>query len=168
MCLEAVHICHMEGNMKSETTKKWDKRFMDVAELVGSWSSCFKESRHVGSVITKNNRILATGYNGAPSGVKNCKERGECMRVKLGIPSGTRLEMCYGMCAEQNAIAQAAKLGVSVEGGTIYVTHRPCPVCTRQIINAGIKRIVYKNDYPNEFSLELIKEAGIKLEHFED
>lgn len=153
--------------MKSESNQKWDKRFMDVACLVGSWSSCIRENRQVGAVITKNHRILATGYNGAPAGVKNCVERGECLRDKLGIKSGTMLEMCYGMCAEQNAIAQAAKLGICVDGGTIYVTHRPCPVCTRMIINAGIKRIVYKDDYPNDFSLSLIKEAGIELDHFE-
>ena len=153
--------------MKSEINQKWDKRFMDVACLVGSWSSRIRENRQVGAVITKNHRILATGYNGAPAGVKNCVERGECLRDKLGIKSGTMLEMCYGMCAEQNAIAQAAKLGICVDCGTIYVTHRPCPVCTRMIINAGIKRIVYKDDYPNDFSLSLIKEAGIELDHFE-
>lgn len=145
---------------------KWDKRFIDVACLVGSWSTCIRDNRQIGAVITKNRRIVATGYNGSPAGVRNCKERGECLRDKLKIKSGTMLEMCYGICAEQNAIAQAAKMGVSVEGGTIYVTHRPCPVCTRLIINAGIKRIVYKDDYPNEFSLEIIKEAGIELEQF--
>lgn len=145
---------------------KWDKRFIDVACLVGSWSTCIRDNRQIGAVITKNRRIIATGYNGSPAGVKNCKERGECLRDKLKIKSGTMLEMCYGICAEQNAIAQAAKMGVSVEGGTIYVTHRPCPVCTRLIINAGIKRIVYKEDYPNEFSLEIVKEAGIELEQF--
>lgn len=153
--------------MKTEKDKKWDKRFIDVACLVGSWSTCIRNGRQVGAVITKNRRIIATGYNGAPAGVKNCKERGECLRDKMGIKSGTRLEMCYGLCAEQNAIAQAAKMGSNVENATIYVTHRPCPVCTRLIINAGIKRIVFKDDYPNDFSLELIKEAGIELDHFE-
>ncbi len=144
--------------------QKWDKRFMDVASLVATWSTCIRAGRQVGAVIVKNNRILSTGYNGAPAGVKNCKERGECLRTKLNIKSGTQLEMCYSICAEQNAIAQAAKLGYSVDGGTIYCTHRPCPICTRLIINSGIKRIVYKEDYPNEFSLNLIKEAGIELE----
>ena len=109
--------------MKSEINQKWDKRFIDMAGLVGSWSSCIRENRQVGAVITKNHRIVSTGYNGAPAGVKNCKERGVCLRDQLHIKSGTMLEMCIGMCAEQNAIAQAAKMGVSVDGGTIYVTH---------------------------------------------
>ena len=152
--------------MKVDQSKlKWDKRFMDVAMLVSSWSTCVRPERKVGAVIVKNNRILATGYNGAPAGVRNCIERGgECLRTKLNIKKGTQLEMCYALCGEQNAIAQAAKLGHSIDGGTIYCTHRPCPVCTRLIINSGINRIVYKEDYPNEFSLELIKEAGIKLD----
>lgn len=154
--------------MDNKSIKKWDKRFMQIVDVVASWSSCIRENRQVGAVITKNNRILATGYNGSPAGIKNCVERGECLRDKLGIKSGTMLEMCYGICAEQNAIAQAAKLGTCVDGGTIYVSHRPCPVCTRLIINAGIKRIVYRNDYPNAFSLDLIKEAGIELVQFKD
>lgn len=144
---------------------KWDKRFMEVASLVSTWSTCIRPHRQVGAVIVKNNRLLSTGYNGAPAGVKNCMERGECLRTKLNIKSGTQLEICYSVCAEQNAIAQAAKMGHSVDGGTIYCTLRPCPICTRLIINSGIKRIVYKEDYPNEFSLNLIKEAGIELTH---
>ena len=98
---------------------KWDERFMDMAFKVSTWSSCFKEDRQVGAVITKDKRILTTGYNGAGSGIKSCKEKGECLRVKLGIASGTRHELCYAVHAEQNAIIQAAKLGVSVEGATL-------------------------------------------------
>ena len=143
---------------------KWDKRFMEIAKTVATWSTCIRENRQVGAVITKANRILSTGYNGAPAGVANCKERNVCLRDKLSIKSGTMLEMCYSICAEQNAVAQAAKLGHSIDGATIYVTHRPCPICTRILINAGIKRIVYEKDYPNDFSLSLIKEAGIKLD----
>ena len=90
--------------------EKWDKRFMDVAELVATWSSCFQENRQIGSVIAKNKRILTTGYNGASSGIESCKDRGNCMRRDLGIPSGTRHEMCYATHAEQNAIIQAARL----------------------------------------------------------
>ena len=117
----------------------------------------------MGAVIVKDKRILTTGYNGAPSGVKTCKERGYCLRDKLNIASGTRAEMCYAIHAEQNAVIQAAKMGISVEGATIYVTHQPCSVCTRILINAGIKRIVYNEAYPDQFSLELLKEAGIEL-----
>ena len=144
---------------------KWDKRFMELAENVASWSSCVRAGRHVGAVIVKNKRILTTGYNGAPSGIKSCKERGFCLRDKLGIVSGTRAEMCYAIHAEQNAVIQAAKMGVSVEGATIYVTHQPCSVCTRILINAGISRIVYKQEYPDKFSLELLEESGIELCH---
>ena len=142
---------------------KWDLRFMELARNVASWSSCVRAGRQVGSVIVKDKRILTTGYNGAPSGVKTCKEKGFCMRDKLNIPSGTRAEMCYAIHAEQNAVIQAAKMGISVEGATIYVTHQPCSVCTRILINAGIKRIVYGESYPDTFSLELLKEAGIEL-----
>lgn len=122
-----------------------------------------RSGRKVGAVIIKNKRILTTGYNGAPAGVKSCKERGYCLRDKLNIPSGTRAEMCYAIHAEQNAVIQAAKMGVSVEGATIYVTHQPCSVCTRILINAGIKRIVYAQEYPDAFSLELLKEAQIEV-----
>lgn len=142
---------------------KWDKRFVDLSELVGTWSSCYKENRQVGAVIVKDKRIITTGYNGAPAGVKSCKEKGECLRQKLGIPSGTRQETCFAVHAEQNAICQAAKLGISVEGATIYVTHQPCTICTKMIINSGIKKVIYKHGYPDDFSLELLKESGVEL-----
>lgn len=142
---------------------KWDSRFMEMADLIGSWSSCFQENRQVGAVIVKDKRIITTGYNGAPSGVKSCKEKGECLRKKLNIASGTRLESCYAVHAEQNAIAQAAKLGECVEGATIYVTHQPCTICTKMIINSGIKKVIYKNGYPDEFSKVLLQEAGVEL-----
>ena len=128
---------------------KWDSRFMKMADFIGSWSSCYQENRQVGAVIVRDKRIITTGYNGAPSGVKSCKEKGECLRKKLNIASGTRLESCYAVHAEQNAIAQAAKLGESVDGATIYVTHQPCTICTKMIINSGIKKVVYRNGYPD-------------------
>ncbi len=142
---------------------KWDERFMDMAFKVSTWSSCFKEDRQVGAVITKDKRILTTGYNGAGSGIKSCKEKGECLRVKLGIASGTRHELCYAVHAEQNAIIQAAKLGVSVEGATLYCTHQPCVICAKMIINSGIKRVVYKHGHPDDFSMEMFKEAGVEV-----
>ena len=146
---------------------KWDIRFIELAEYIGSWSSCYQENRQVGAVIVKDKRVLATGYNGAPSGVESCKDKKECLRKKLNIPSGTRHEICYAVHAEQNAICQAAKMGLSVEGATIYVTHQPCTICTKMIINAGIKKVIYKHGYPDDFSLELLKEAGVEIIKFE-
>ena len=145
---------------------KWDKRFMEMAKLVSSWASCYQQERKIGAVIVKEKRVLTTGYNGAPAGVKTCVERGECLRKKLGIPSGTRHEMCYAIHAEQNAIIQAAKLGVSIEGATLYCTHQPCIICAKMIVNSGIERIVYEKGYPDDFSLEIIAESGVKIERF--
>ena len=147
---------------------KWDKRFMQLAETVATWSSCYQENRQIGAVIVKDNRIITTGYNGAPSGVVSCKERGECLRRVMQIPSGTRHEMCYAVHAEQNAIAQAAKLGISVEGATLYCTHQPCVICSKMMINSGIKRIVYRHGYPDDFSLRLLQEAGVQIEVYEE
>lgn len=147
---------------------KWDARFMDMAKLVSGWSSCYKPNRQVGAVIVRDKRILTTGYNGAPQGIPSCKERCECIRENLGIASGTRQEMCYAVHAEQNAIVQAAKLGLSLEGATIYCTHQPCSICTRLIINSGIKRVVYDQGYPDEFSLQLLNSAGVKIVKFKD
>ncbi len=147
---------------------KWDKRVMDMCEFVSTWSSCARSGRSVGAIITKNKRILTTGYNGAPSGIFNCRDKGVCMRDELGIPSGTQHEKCYAVHAEQNAIIQAAKLGVSVDGATLYCTHQPCTICTKMIINSGISRIVYKYPYPDKFAQELLEEAGIECEQFKE
>ena len=147
---------------------KWDHRFMEMTHLVSSWSSCFNECRAIGAVVVKDKRVMTTGYNGAPQGIRTCKERGECLRRKLNIPSGTRTEICYAIHAEQNAVIQAAKLGVSIDGGTCYCTHQPCSVCAKILVNAGIKRIVYEQGYPDDFSLEILNEADIILERYED
>ena len=147
---------------------KWDIRFMEMAKLVAGWSSCYKPDRRVGAVVVRDKSILTTGYNGAPSGVSSCVERGECLRVKQGIPSGTRQEVCYAVHAEQNAIVQAAKLGLSLEGATLYCTHQPCSICSRLIINSGIKRVVYDLGYPDAFSLELFEKAGVEIVRFSD
>lgn len=146
---------------------KWDSRFMEMAHVIAGWTSCFMPGRSIGCVIVKDKRIMTTGYNGAPAGLKTCRERGECMRRKLGIQSGTRAELCYAIHAEQNAIIQAAKLGVSIDGATLYCTHQPCSVCAKMIINAGIRRVVYQEGYPDEFSLQIFAEAGILLEKFD-
>lgn len=146
---------------------KWDQRFMELAHTIATWSSCYKENRHVGAVIVRNKRILTTGYNGAPAGIESCKDKGECIRINMGIQSGTRHEICYAIHAEQNAIIQAAKIGVSIEGATLYCTHFPCVICAKMIINAGIRRIVYAQSYPDEFSAILLKEAGVTIEKLE-
>ena len=98
---------------------KWDKRFMELTETVAKWSSCFQENRHVGAVIVKDKRVMTTGYNGAPAGERSCMEKGECLRRKLDIPSGTKHELCFAVHAEQNAIIQAARSGISVIGATL-------------------------------------------------
>ena len=146
---------------------KWDRRFMEMAELIGSWSSCYKEDRHVGAIIVKNKRVIATGYNGAPQGITSCVDKHECMRQKIGVPSGTRQELCYAVHAEQNAIIQAARVGCSVEGCTLYCTHQPCVICAKIIINSGISRVVYKDGYPNDFSMQLFKEADVLVQRFD-
>ena len=139
----------------------WDEYFMEMAELTSKRSSCLR--RHVGAVIVKDKHIIATGYNGAPRRVPHCDELGGCLRQQMGVPSGQRHELCRAVHAEQNAIIQAATLGVSVEGGTIYVTHQPCSVCAKMIINAGINRIVVKEGYPDELAVEILEQAGIRV-----
>ena len=139
-----------------------------MAKLVSTWSSCYQENRQVGAVIVKNKRIITTGYNGAGSGIMSCKDRGECLRRKLNIPSGTKHELCYAVHAEQNAIIQAAKLGVSIDGATLYCTHQPCAICAKMIINSGISRVVYASGYPDKFSLEMFEEAGVRIEQFSE
>ena len=147
---------------------KWDQRFMEMAETVAEWSSCYQPNRHVGAICVKDKRILTTGYNGAPQGIISCAERGECLRRIKDIPSGTRQEICYAVHSEQNAIIQAAKIGVSLEGSVMYVTHQPCILCTRMIINSGIKKVIYKNGYPDEFAQELFKQSKVELVKFSD
>lgn len=150
----------------SEWTK-WDQRFMDMAKMVGSWSSCFQTNRQIGAVIVRNKRIITTGYNGAPAGVTSCMERGECLRRKLNIPSGTQHELCYAIHAEQNAIIQAAKLGISIEGATLYCTHQPCVICAKMIVNSGIARVIYGEGYPDAFALKIFDLAGVELLKYE-
>ena len=145
---------------------KWKKRFMELTEHIATWSSCLR--RHVGAVIVKDKRIMTTGYNGAPAGVKTCIERGSCMRNEMNIESGTHAELCYAAHAEQNAIIQAAKEGISLKGCVLYCTHQPCVVCAKMIINSGIKEVIYKEGYPDEFSQKICEEAGVKLTKYDE
>ncbi len=145
---------------------KWDKRFMELTEQVGTWASCFR--RKVGAVIVRDKCVMTTGYNGAPAGIRSCVEKGECLREKMNIESGTHQELCFAAHAEQNAIIQAAKYGINIQGATLYCTHQPCVICAKMIINAGIKRVVYKEGYPDEFSMQLFEEAGTRIEKYSD
>jgi dCMP deaminase len=154
--------------MRSIESTKWDKRFMQVAELVSSWSSCIRDKRQIGAVIVKNKRIITTGYNGASSGIESCFDKGSCIRNENDINSGQRHELCYATHAEQNAIIQAARIGVSIEGATLYCTHQPCAICAKMIINAGIVRIVFQNGYPDEFAMKLLIEAGIEIVNYSE
>ncbi len=129
---------------------------MEMAQVASKRSTCMRRS--VGAVIVKDKRLLATGYNGTPRGMAHCEEVG-CLRTKLNVPSGKMHELCRGIHAEQNAVIQAAVHGVSVDGGTLYCTHQPCVVCTKILINAGIRRIVYANPYPDELAENMMKEA---------
>lgn len=138
----------------------WDDYFMEITEVVARRSTCLR--RKVGAVIVKDKHILASGYNGAPSGLPHCAEVG-CLREKLQIPSGERHELCRGLHAEQNAIIQSAVHGVSIAGATIYSTTQPCVLCSKMLINSKIKRIVFQGSYPDELSRALLEEAGIEL-----
>ncbi len=142
----------------------WDEYFMEIARQVATRSTCLR--RHVGAIIVRDKRILSTGYNGPPKGLRHCDEVG-CLREQLGIPSGQRQEICRGLHAEQNAIIQAALHGVSVEGGTVYVTHQPCITCAKMIINSGIVRAVCASTYPDELSRGMLDEANVALEVWE-
>ncbi|MBN1591897.1 MAG: cytidine/deoxycytidylate deaminase family protein [Candidatus Coatesbacteria bacterium] len=134
---------------------------MRMARLMAERSTCLR--RKVGAVIVRDKRILATGYNGAPSGFRHCDEVG-CLRAKLNVPSGKMHELCRGLHAEQNAIIQAAMFGVTIKGATLYCTNVPCVICAKMLINAGVsKRIFYQDGYPDELALEMLSEAGAEL-----
>jgi dCMP deaminase len=139
----------------------WDEYFMEMALLTAKRSTCLR--RNVGAVIVQEKHIIATGYNGAPKGIPHCEEIGGCIREQQKVPSGERHELCRALHAEQNAIIQAATLAQSIEGATIYITHQPCVICAKMIINAGIKRIVVREGYPDELAVDLLAEAGLKI-----
>ena len=143
----------------------WKTYFMDITELVAKRSTCLR--RAVGALIVKDKRILSTGYNGAPTGIKHCLETG-CLRETLKVDSGTRHELCRGIHAEQNAIIQAAFHGVSVKGGTLFCVNLPCSICAKMIINAGIEKIYYKSGYADSLSKEMLQEAGVEVMQFDN
>jgi dCMP deaminase len=139
----------------------WDEYFMGIAKLTAERSTCLRRS--VGAVIVRDRHIVATGYNGAPRGIDHCAERGGCLREELGIPSGERHELCRALHAEQNAIIQAAAFGHGIEGSTIYITHQPCIICAKMIINAGIEKIIVNEGYPDAYATDILGEAGLKI-----
>lgn len=137
-----------------------DEYFMEIAEVVARRSTC--KRNHVGAVIVRDKRILATGYNGAPSSLPHCLDIG-CIRDRRGIESGTRHEVCRGVHAEQNAIIQGALHGVSTTGATLYCTHQPCILCAKMMINAGITRVVFQQQYPDPEALRFFEDAGVTV-----
>ena len=146
--------------MKNPKRPSWDEYFLSIAHLVSKRSTCLR--RKVGAVLVKEKRILATGYNGAPSGIKHCAKTG-CLREKLKVPSGERHELCRGLHAEQNALLQAALHGVSAESAKIYATTQPCIICVKMLINAGIKEVVIAGRYPDKMARDFLKEAKVKV-----
>ncbi|HJJ00345.1 MAG: cytidine deaminase [Coriobacteriia bacterium] len=149
----------------ADTRPSWDEYFMDITKRVATRSTCLR--RAVGAILVHDKRIIASGYNGGPTGLAHCLDIG-CLREKLGIPSGQQHELCRGIHAEQNAIIQAARYGVSIEGATLYCTTQPCTQCTKMLINAGITEIVYAEGYPDDLARELLDESGIVVRRFED
>jgi len=138
----------------------WDTYFMEICHVVAERSTCLR--RQIGALLVSDRRILATGYNGAPKGLRHCAEVG-CLRTRLGIPSGERQELCRGVHAEQNAIIQAAVYGIALQEVTLYCTIQPCITCAKMLINANVKRIVYEGTYPDELAVQFLEEAGVKL-----
>ncbi len=139
----------------------WDQYFLEICEVVAHRATCLR--RQVGAILVRDRRILTTGYNGPPRGLKHCGELNGCRREELGIPSGERHEICRALHAEQNAIIQAALHGVSVTGATLYITNQPCVMCAKMLINAGILRVVYRGDYPDPMAMEMLEEAQVEV-----
>lgn len=148
--------------MNTRKRDSWKAYFLGLAKAVASRSTCLR--RQVGCVLVKDNRILATGYNGAPKGLQHCSELKACLRDRLNVPSGERHELCRAVHAEQNAIAQAATYGIAVQGADIYCSHKPCSLCAKLLINCGIKRIFYAEGYPDDLADTMLSNAGIVLE----
>ncbi|MEW6440916.1 MAG: cytidine/deoxycytidylate deaminase family protein [bacterium] len=142
----------------------WKTYFLQIARLASTRSTCLR--RQVGAVLVRDKKILATGYNGAPSGVAHCLDIG-CLREKEGIPSGERHELCRGLHAEQNAIIQAAVHGIVIQDATLFCTNFPCVICSKMLINSGIRAIYYMDGYPDPLSEQMLREAGMEIQQVE-
>lgn len=136
---------------------------MQITQLVSTRSTCMR--RQVGALLVKDKNIVATGYNGVPSGITHCDVTG-CLRDQLKVPSGERHELCRGLHAEQNAIIQAAKHGANISESILYCTDSPCIICSKMLINAGVKEVVFGRGYPDKLSLDMLSEAGIKFSQY--
>ena len=152
--------------MVEDNRISWDEYFMEMAKLAAKRSTCLR--RQVGAVIVQDKHVVATGYNGAPKGIPHCAEMGGCYREKNNVPSGERHELCRALHAEQNAIMQAATYAQGIDGATIYITHQPCVICAKMIINAGIERIVVNEGYPDQMSVDILEEAGLRIVKLQD
>jgi dCMP deaminase len=158
---EPAHEGSSSGDFSSYMQRpSWDEYFMTIAEQVATRSTCCR--RQIGAIIVRDRHILSTGYNGAPAGLPHCLQVG-CLREQRGIPSGTQHELCRGVHAEQNAVVQAARHGIALDGATIYTTTQPCVTCVKIIINAGITSIVYRDPYPDDLAQELLAESGVSI-----
>ena len=142
----------------------WNQYFFNITLEVARRASCLR--RQIGAIVVRDKRIIATGYNGAPPGVRSSMEIGSCLRDERGIASGTHHEICRGLHAEQNAILQAARFGTPAQGGTLYCTHQPCSICAKIIIGAGIVEVKYLYGYPDELTQEYFLEAQIPCVHY--
>jgi len=140
-----------------------DTYFMQMADLVATRSTCLR--RQVGAVVVKEKRVLTTGYNGAPKGLRHCAEVG-CVRTQNNIESGTRHELCRGVHAEQNAVIQAAYFGASIKDASIYTTNFPCVMCAKILVNAGIVEVIYKDDYEDPLSKSIMNESKVVIRRF--
>ena len=138
----------------------WPEYFMSITKMVAKRSTCLR--REVGAILVKDKRILATGYNGAPSGLKHCEAVG-CLRKDSSVPSGTRHELCRGLHAEQNAIIQAAYHGSRIQGATLYCTNKPCVICSKMIINAGIEKVYFEEGYDDPLADQMLDDARIEI-----
>ena len=141
----------------------WDEYFMQITKLVATRSTCLR--RQVGALLVKEKNIMATGYNGVPTGITHCDVTG-CLREQLNVPSGERHELCRGLHAEQNAIIQAARHGANIESSILYCTDSPCIICSKMLINAGIREVIFDRGYPDKLSLEMLTEAGITYRQY--
>jgi dCMP deaminase len=147
------------------TRPSWDEYFVSIARHVAERSTCLR--RHTGAVLVKDKRILSTGYNGAPSRLAHCEEAG-CLREQMSVPSGSNHELCRGIHAEQNAVVQAARHGIAIDGATLYSTHQPCVLCAKILVNAGVAEVVYAQPYPDALAEEMLAESGVVVRAFEE
>lgn len=160
---KSKRILQQMVNDKNENDSD-DVRFMNAAKQLSTCSLCVRPERMAGTVIVRDGRIIATGFNGAPKQIESCKDKGFCSRRKMGIPSGEKLEICFALHSTETALMNAAQEGISVDGAVLYTTRKPCIHCFKLLLCAGIKKVVYLNDnFSNDILDEIIKESKIEI-----